>query len=166
LNHFQQILKICWIPQFKPVWWAPLLSDLNKEGDLNAWSQKCMKCPQVGCGGVFTQIISSWFQTCSSHTAFRISCMNKVKKCFSKGFGWICALNRWSVQERTHISFCPIALQVFTYLARELCRQIAAYILSRLTPFYKWMGSERGVWGEGPFWAGGLKFARDCHVFF
>ena len=28
--------------------------------------------------------------------------MNEVNKCF----GWICALNRRSVQERAHISFC------------------------------------------------------------
>ena len=31
-------------------------------------------------------------------------CMNEVKKCFGKGFGWICALNRWSMQERAHNS--------------------------------------------------------------
>jgi len=34
--------------------------------------------------------------------------MNELKKCFGKGFGWICALNR-SVQERTQTSCCPIA---------------------------------------------------------
>jgi len=49
--------------------------------------------------------------------------------------GWICALNRWSVQECAHFSFCPIACQVLLNLAWELCRQIAALILSRLTPF-------------------------------
>ena len=53
--------------------------------------------------------------------------MNEVKKRFGKIFGWICALNRWSVQERAHISFCPIILQVYIFsLAWELCRQIAA----------------------------------------
>jgi hypothetical protein len=29
------------------------------------------------------------------------------KKCFGKGIGWICALNKWSVQEQT--GFCPVA---------------------------------------------------------
>ena len=38
--------------------------------------------------------------------------MIEVKKCFGKGFGWICALNRWSMQERAQNSFCPIAYQV------------------------------------------------------
>ena len=31
----------------------------------------------------------------------------EVKKCFGKGFGWICALNKWSVQECTQTSFLP-----------------------------------------------------------
>jgi hypothetical protein len=43
--------------------------------------------------------------------------MIEVKKCFGKGFGWICALNWWSVQERAQTSFCPIASQVLHYLA-------------------------------------------------
>jgi hypothetical protein len=43
--------------------------------------------------------------------------MIKVKKFFGKGLGWICALNRWSVQERGQTSFCPVARQVLQYLA-------------------------------------------------
>ena len=58
------------------------------------------------------------------------------------------ALNRWSVQERAHISFCPITLQVLINSARELCRQISAYNLSRLTPFFSVVGQEGG-WGGG-----------------
>ena len=91
--------------------------------------------------------------------------MIELKKCFGKGFGWICALNRWSVQERTQTSFCPTAHQVLHYLAWQLCRQIAARILSRLTPFSLW-GVRKGGWGEGSFWAGGPKFTRDCHEIF
>jgi hypothetical protein len=68
--------------------------------------------------------------------------MNEVKKCFGKGFGWICALNRWSVQERAHISFCPITLQVLIYLARKLRRQIVAFILSELALFMSVRGQE------------------------
>ena len=34
--------------------------------------------------------------------------MNEVKQCFGNGLGWIRALNRWSVQERAQINFCPI----------------------------------------------------------
>jgi hypothetical protein len=88
----------------------------------------------------------------------------KVKKCFGKGFGWIRALNRWSVQEHAHISFCPITLQVLIYLARELCRQIAAYILSRLTPFFIVWGVRKG--GGVSFGARGAKFTRDCQELF
>jgi len=70
------------------------------------------------------------------------------KKCFGKGYGWICALNRWSVQERAQTSFCPVARQVLHYLAWELCRQIAAYILSRPKPFSLVWGG-RGLGGGG-----------------
>ena len=66
--------------------------------------------------------------------ALCISCMIEVKRCFGKGFGWICALNRWSVQERAQTSFCPTPLQVGIKIIdmRAVCRQIAAFILSRL----------------------------------
>ena len=53
------------------------------------------------------------------------------------------------MQELADISFCPINLQVLIYLAWELCRQIAACILSRLTPFYYCGGS--GSVGGGHF---------------
>ena len=73
--------------------------------------------PQVGRRGVFRQVTSNWFQTCSLRIALCISCMIEVKKCFGKGFGWICALNRWSVQERAQTSFCcqikSLSLQSF-----------------------------------------------------
>ena len=76
-----------------------------------------MECPQVGRGGVFRQITSNWFQTCSLRIALCIICMIKVKKCFGKGFGLTCALKRWSVQERAQTSFCPVARQILQYLA-------------------------------------------------
>jgi len=118
-----------------------------------------MECPQVGHGSVFRQITSNWFQTCRLRTALCISCMIEVYKCFGKGFGWICALNRWSVQERAHNSFCPIACQVLHYLAWELCRQIAAWILSRLTPFS--VGGQEGGWGG---WGHFGPEAQNLHV--
>jgi hypothetical protein len=43
--------------------------------------------------------------------------MIEVKSALAKVFGWICALNRWSVQERAQTSFCPVARQVLHYLA-------------------------------------------------
>ena len=86
--------------------------------------------------------------------------MIEVNKCFGTGFGWICALNRWSVQERVQTSFCPLARQVLHCLAWELCMQIAAWILSRLTPYLLMCGVRRGVWGGGPF---GLE-AQNWHV--
>ena len=149
LSHLHKVSKIhYWVPQLKPVWLAPLLSDLIK-GGLGAWSQKCMECFQVGCRGVFRQITSNRFQTCSSSIALCISCMNEVEMCFGKGFGCICALNRWSVQERTQTSFCPIACQVLHYLAWELCRQIAACILTKLTPFLLVWEVRKGRLGGG-----------------
>ena len=51
------------------------------------------------------------------------------------------------MQERAHISFCPITLQALNYLAKELCRQIAAYIPSRLTPFLLVWGGHKKGWG-------------------
>jgi hypothetical protein len=125
-----------------------------------------MECPQAGCGGVFRQINSNWFPTCSVRIGLCISCMNEVKKCSGKGFGWICALNRWSVQERAQTSVCPIGRQVLHYLAWELYRQIAAYILSRLTPFLLVWGVRKGVGGGGSFWAGGPEFTQYVRFFF
>jgi len=125
-----------------------------------------MECPQVGRGGVFRQITSNRFQTCTLRIALCISCMIKINKCFGKGFGWICALNRWSVQERAQTSFCPIARQILHYLAWELYRQIAAWYLSIMTPFYLLWGVRKGGWGGGAFWAGGPKFTRDCRRLF
>ena len=123
-----------------------------------------MECPQVGRGGVLRQITSNWSQKCSSRIALCKSCMNEVKKCCGEGFGWICALNRW-VQECAHISSCPITCQVLNYLARELCRQIAA--LSKFAPFFVSVGGQEvGDGGEGAFWAGSPKFTRDCQDFF
>ena len=118
-----------------PADWHPCrVIGLRGGGGLGAWSQKCMECPLVGRGGVFRQNASNWFQTCSSQIVLYRSCMIEVKKCFGKSFGWICALNRWLVQERAHNSFYPITLQVLNYLAWELCRQIAAPTLRRVTP--------------------------------
>ena len=62
---------------------------------------------------------------------------------------WICALNRWSVRERVLTSFCPIACQVLHYLAWELCRQIAAWILTELTPFLLVWEVRKGRLGGG-----------------
>jgi len=47
----------------------------------------------------------------------------------------------------------PYTLQVLIYLARELCRQMAAYILSKLTPFLL-------VWGVREVWWGGVILGR------
>jgi len=52
------------------------------------------------------------------------------------------------------------------HLARELCRQVTAYILSSLTPFLFVWGVRKGGWGGGAFWAEGPKFTCDCHEFF
>ena len=51
------------------------------------------------------------YQQLIPNLQFRHCIMHKlqieVKKCFGKGFGWICALNKWSVQECTQTSFLP-----------------------------------------------------------
>ena len=54
-----------------------------------------------------------------------------------------------TVQERAQISFCPIARQVLHYLARELCRQTAAWILSRMAPILLVWGVRKGGLGGG-----------------
>jgi hypothetical protein len=75
---------------------------------------------------------------------------------------WLDLCTRWSVQERVQTSFCPIAHQVMHYSAWELCRQIAAWILSRLTPFLLMWGVRKGGLGGG--W--GPKIGRACLRFF
>ena len=67
-----------------------------------------MEHPKVGRGGVFRancqQLIPNLqFTHCIMH-----KCMNEGKMCFGNGFGWICALNRWLMQERVQTNFCPI----------------------------------------------------------
>jgi hypothetical protein len=109
----------------------------------NAWN--AMECPQEGrgvCSGKLPAIYST----------LHINCMNEVKTCFGKGFGWICALYRWLVQECAYISFCPKSLQVLNYLARELCRRIDTLFIS--------VGGQEGGLGGGTFLAGGPKFTQ------
>jgi len=74
-----------------------------------------------------------------------------------------------AVLERAHTSLCPqgcigpITGQVLHYLAWELCRQIAAFNLSSLTPFLLVWGVRNGaLGGRWSFWAGGPKFILDC----
>jgi hypothetical protein len=77
--------------------------------------------------------------------------MNEVKKCFSKGF-WLDSCTKQVVSARVcayRFWFLPITLQVLIYMARQLCRQIAAYTLSRLTPFLQVWGVRKGEWGVG-----------------
>ena len=82
-------------------------------GHRNAWNAP--KQAAGVCSGKLPTIIPN---SQVSRIALRNSYIYEVKKCFGKGFGWICALNRWSVQERAHISFCPKTLQVLIYLTR------------------------------------------------
>ena len=97
--------KIFWSQSSSPVDWHPCWVVWLKGGGLGAWLKKGTECPQVGRGGVYRQITSNWFQTCSLRIALCISCMIEVRKCFGKGFGWICALKRRSVQERAQTNY-------------------------------------------------------------
>ena len=77
-----------------------------------------------------------------------MSCMNKVEKCFGKGFGWICALNRWSVQARANISFCLLTLQVLgislfgTKMAQNSCLHS-----EQIDTLFSSVGGQEGGWG-------------------
>jgi len=56
---------------------------------------------------------------------------------------------------------------IYSFSARELCRQIAAYILSKLTPFLLVWGVRKGGLGGGwSIWAGGPKFTRNRQKLF
>ena len=112
-----------------PCWVLYLKGGVLVPGHRVAWNapSRLRGCVQVNCQKLIPNL---QFTYCIMHKLH-----DEVKKCFGKGFGWICALNRWSVQERAHISFCPVALRHY-FLARKLCRQISDCILIRLTSIF------------------------------
>jgi hypothetical protein len=74
--------------------------------------------------------------------------MNEVKKCFGKGLGWICALNRWSVQKRVQTSFCPITPSIKIIDMRTV--QAGRCLNSeQIDIFFKSVGSQEGGLGGG-----------------
>ena len=124
LSHFHKILYV-----FVSSAWARLIDALVGwfiyGGGLGAWSQKCMECPMVGRGDVFRQNNQQLIPNLQLTYCIYISCMNEGESCFGKGFGWICARNRWSGKS-VCISVFALYSSVLHYLARELCRHIAA----------------------------------------
>ena len=83
--------------------------------------------------------------------------MNEVKKCLGKGFGWICTLNRWSVQEDVHLGFCPMTLQVL--VGKRTVQADSCLHSEQIDTLFISVGGQEGVWR---IWAGGPKFTRDC----
>ena len=100
------------ILKLKPSRLAPFLGDLIKMGGLGAW---CLVIEMHGMPPSRPQgCVQANYQQSIPNLQFTHCIMLKlheVKKGFGKGFGWICALNRRPVQERAHVSFCPITLQ-------------------------------------------------------
>jgi hypothetical protein len=52
------------------------------------------------------------------------------------------------------------------HLARELCRQVTAYILSSLTPFLFVWGVRKGGWGGGHFGPEAKNLHVNVRIFF
>jgi len=78
-------------------------------------------------------------------------------KCFGKGFGWICALNRWSV----------FALKLFRCLCIYFWVQANSCLNSQQidTLFLVWGVRKGGFRGGCSFWAGGPNFTRKSKLF-
>ena len=133
--------------QLEPVWLAPLLDDLIERGGSGCRVTEMHEMPP---GRPWTCVQAN-YQQLTPNLQFTYCIRHKLhewsKKCSGKDFGWICALNRWSVQECAQTSFCPVARQVLHYLAWEPCRQIAACILSKFTPCLLVWGVRKGGWG-------------------
>jgi len=91
--------------------------------------------------------------------------MIEVKKCLGKGFGWICALNRWSVQEHAQTSFCPVALR-YCIIWHKTVQADNCLSPEQIDTLFISVGGQEGGFGGGVFWAGGLKFTHDCILFF
>ena len=75
--------------------------------------------------------------------------MIEVRKCFGKGFGWICALHRWSVQERVQTSFCPTARQVLHYLACKTVQADCCFNAEQIDTLFISVGGQEGGLGGG-----------------
>ena len=75
--------------------------------------------------------------------------MIEVKKCLGKGFGWICALNRWSVQEHAQTSFCPVALRYCIIWHKTVQADNCLSPEQIDTLFISVGGQEGGFWGGG-----------------
>ena len=75
--------------------------------------------------------------------------MNEVKKCLGKGFGWICTLNRWSVQEDVHLGFCPMTLQVL--VGKRTVQADSCLHSEQIYTLFISVGGQKGGLGWGHF---------------
>jgi hypothetical protein len=89
--------------------------------------------------------------------------MNEVKKCLGKGFGWICTLNRWSVQEDVHLGFCPMTLQVL--VGKRTVQADSCLHSEQIDTLFISVGGQEGSGDGKSFWAGGPKFTHYCQEF-
>ena len=137
---------------------APLLGDLIKGGGLGAWSQKYMERPHVGRGGVFRQITSNWFQTCTSRIAFYISCMNEVKKGRWQNI-WLDLCTKQVVNARAcAYQFLPYSSSGIYLVGKRTVQADSCLHPQKIHTLFTSVG-------EGAFWAAGPKFTRDSDIF-
>jgi len=111
---------------------------------------------------VFRQITSNSFQTCRLRIALCISCLIEVKKCFGKGFGWICALHRWSVKERAQTSFLSYSLSGIALSGIRTVQAHSCLNSEQIDTLFISVGGQEGV-----FRGGGGYFrseAQNLHV--
>jgi len=115
---------------------------------------------------VFRQINNNSFQTCSLRIALCIGCMIEVKKGFGKGSGWICALNRWSVQECVQTKFLPCSSSGIAIFGMITVQANSCLNSEQIDSLFISVGGQEGGLGGGVFWAGGPNFTRVCHKLF
>ena len=72
--------------------------------------------------------------------------MNEVKKCFGKGFDWICALNRWSVQECDH-QFLPYSSSGITLFGKRIVHADSCLNPEQIDTLFISVGGQQGGFG-------------------
>ena len=69
--------------------------------------------------------------------------MIEVNNCFGKGYGWICALNRWSVQERAQTSL-PYSLSGIALIAMKTLQADSCFNSDQIDTLFISVGGHFG----------------------
>ena len=88
--------------------------------------------------------------------------MIEVKKCFGKGFGWICALNKWSVQECAQTSFFAVNSSGIAIFGMRTVQAVSCLSSEQIDTLFISVGGQEGF-GEGGGYIG--PEAQNLHMY-